>query len=86
MRLGTKLTIYLSIIIVLVLSVYGYFHILSRREILVKKMKIEVESTGRSLKVSLEKVQLQREREYVQDLIDSVEEYVRLTFSEMINP
>ena len=58
MRLGTKLTFYLSLMIVLVLSVYGYFHILSRREILVKKMKVEVESTGRSLKVLLEKVLL----------------------------
>jgi hypothetical protein len=86
LKLGTKLTIYLSIIIVLVLSGYGYFHILSRPELLVKKMKIEVEITGRSLKVSLEKVQLQREREYVQDLIDSVEEYVRLTFSEIMSP
>ena len=86
MKLGTKLTVFLSLIIVLVLSGYGYFNILSLRELLVKKMKIEVESTGRSLKVSLEKVMLEREREYVQDLIDSVEEYVRLTFSEMINP
>jgi len=75
LKLGTKLTVYLSLIIVFVLSGYGYFGILSRREILVKKMKVEVESTGRNLKVSLEKVQIQREREYVQDLIDGVEEY-----------
>jgi len=75
LKLGTKLTLYLSLIIVLVLSGYGYFHILSRREILVKKMKVEVESTGRNLKVSFEKVQIQREREYVQDLIDGIEEY-----------
>jgi len=38
-------------------------------------MKVEVESTGRNLKVSLEKVQIQREHEYVQDLIDGIEEY-----------
>jgi signal transduction histidine kinase len=75
LKLGTKLTVFLSLIIVLVLSGYGYFHILSRRELLVKKMKVEVESTGRSIKVSLEKVMLEREREYVQDLIDGVEEY-----------
>ena len=75
MNLGTKLTVYLSLIIVLVLSGYGYFHILSRREILVEKMKAEVESTSRSLKISLEKVQIHREREYVQDLIDGIEEY-----------
>jgi len=75
LKLGTKLTVYLSLIIVIVLSGYGYFHILSRREILVRKMKVEVESTGRNLKVSLEKVQIPREREYVQDLIDGIEEY-----------
>ncbi|HSB06188.1 MAG TPA: hypothetical protein VLK23_13440, partial [Thermodesulfobacteriota bacterium] len=75
MKLGTKLTVYLSLIIVLVLSGFGYFNILSRREILVKKMKVEVESTGRNLKVSLEKVEIQREREYVQELIDGIEEY-----------
>jgi signal transduction histidine kinase len=38
-------------------------------------MKAEVESTSRSLKVSLEKAQIPREREYVQDLIDGIEEY-----------
>ena len=75
MKLGTKLTVYLSLIIFLVLSGYGYFNVLSRRELLVKKMKAEVESTSRNLKVSLEKVQIQREREYVQDLIDGIEEY-----------
>lgn len=75
MRLGTKLTLYLSLIIVVVLSGYGYFHILSRRDILIRKMKIEVESAARSLKVSLEKVSLQREGAFVQDLIDAIEEY-----------
>ena len=75
MKLGTKLTVYISLIIVLVLSGYGYFHIQSRRELLVKKMKGEVESTGRNLNVSLEKVQIPREGEYVQDLIDGIEEY-----------
>lgn len=75
MRLGTKLTLYLSLIIILVLSGYGYFHILSRRDILIRKMKIEVGSTGRTLKVALEKISLEREMEYVQDLIDAVEEY-----------
>jgi signal transduction histidine kinase len=75
LKLGTKLTLYLSLMIVFVLSGYGYFHILSRREILVKKMKSEVESTGRNLKVSLEKVRIEKGREYVQDLIDGIEEY-----------
>jgi signal transduction histidine kinase len=40
-------------------------------------MKTEVRSTGRTLKVSLEKISLLREVEYVQDLIDAVEEYER---------
>ncbi|NWF94480.1 MAG: HAMP domain-containing protein [Syntrophaceae bacterium] len=75
MRLGTKLTLYLSLIIIVVLSGYGYFHILSRRDILIRKMKVEVRSMGRTLKVSLEKISLVREMEYVQDLIDAVEEY-----------
>jgi signal transduction histidine kinase len=75
LKLGTKLTLYLSVIIVLVLSGYGYFNILSRRELLVKKMKSEVESTGRNLKVSIEKVRIEKEPEYVQDLIDGIEGY-----------
>jgi len=75
LKLGTKLTIYLSLIIVLVLSGYGYFHILSRRDMFIRKMKIEVHSTARTLKVSLEKISLPKEMEYVQDLIDAVEEY-----------
>jgi len=75
LRLGTKFAIYLSLIIIVALSGYGYFHIHTRRDILVRKMKVEVGSIGRTLKVSLEKISLQREMEYVQDLIDAVEEY-----------
>ena len=74
LRLGTRLTIYLSLIIIIALSGYGYYHIMSRRDILIRKMKTEVRSIGRTLKVSLEKVSLTREMEYVQDLIDAVEE------------
>jgi signal transduction histidine kinase len=75
LRLGTKLTLYLSLIIIIVLSGYGYFHILSRRDILIRKMKAEVVSIGQTLKVSLEKISLPREMEFVQDLIDAVEKY-----------
>lgn len=74
MRLGTKLTLYLSLTIMIALSGYGYYHIMSRRDILIRNMKVEVRSIGRTLKVSLEKVSLTREMEYVQDLIDAVEE------------
>jgi signal transduction histidine kinase len=74
LRLGTKLTIYLSLIIVLVLSGYGYFHIMSRREILIRKMKVEVRSIGQTLRVTLEKVSIPREMDYVQEVIDTVEE------------
>jgi two-component system NtrC family sensor kinase len=77
LKLGTRLTIYLSLIIIIALSGYGYYHIMSRRDILIRKMKIEVRSIGRTLKVSLEKVSLTREMEYVQDLIDAVEENER---------
>jgi two-component system, NtrC family, sensor kinase len=77
LRLGTKLTIYLSLIIILVLSGYGYIDILSRRDILVRKTKAEVRSTGRTLGVSLEKVSLPEEKGHVQGLIDAVSEYER---------
>lgn len=72
MRLGTKLTLYLSLIIILVLSGYGYFDILSRRDILIREMKLEVMSIGQTLKFSLEAISLLREKEYVQDLINSI--------------
>jgi len=75
LKLGTKLTIYLSIIIIIVLSGYGYLNILSRRDILIRKMKLEAKSIGRTLNFPLEKISLPREMEYVQELIDSVEEY-----------
>ena len=77
MKLGTKLTIYLSLIIVIVLSGYGYLRTLSRRDILVRKMKVEVRSIGRTLKVSLEKISLLEKMEHVQDLIDAVDENER---------
>jgi hypothetical protein len=56
LRLGTKLTLYLSLIIIGVLSGYGYLDILSRRDILIRKMKAEVRSTAQTLKASLEKI------------------------------
>jgi len=37
LKIGTKLTIFLSLIIIFVLSGYGYFDILSRRDILVRR-------------------------------------------------
>jgi hypothetical protein len=77
LRLGTKLTLYLSFIIILVLSGYGYLDILSRRDVLVGKMKTEGRSTGRTLRASLEKISLPGEMEYDQGLIDAVCEYER---------
>lgn len=74
MRLGTKLTFYLSLIIVIVLSGYGYFHILSRRDILIRKMKVEVKSMGWALQVALEKAMLQKDVIFIQELIDAVSE------------
>jgi two-component system NtrC family sensor kinase len=74
LKLGTKLTLYLALIIIFVLSGYGYFQVMSRRDILIRKMKVEVRSIGQTLKVALEKISLVREMEYVQDLIDAVEE------------
>jgi len=75
LKLGTKLTLYLSIIIVVGLSGVGYFHIQSRQNILNRKMKMAVRSIGQTMKVSLEKSALLNDSEYVQDLIDSIEKY-----------
>jgi len=77
LKLGTKLTIYISLIIIFVLSGYGYFRTLSRKDILIRKMKVEVRSIGRTLKVSLEKISLPGKMEDVQDLINAVDEYER---------
>ncbi len=77
LRLGTKLTLYLSLIIILVLSGYGYLDILGRRDILIRKMKAEVRSTGLTLTVSLEKISPTEDKEYVQGLIDAVSKYER---------
>ncbi|HYA90988.1 MAG TPA: ATP-binding protein [Thermodesulfobacteriota bacterium] len=74
MRLGTKLTLYLSLIIIVVLAGYGYLNILSRREILLSRMKTEVRSTTQALKVSLEAIQLPEEMKYIQGMIDAVSE------------
>jgi len=77
LRLGTKLTLYLSLIIILVLAGYGYLDILSRRDILLRKMKAEVRSTGRTLEISLEKILLPGEIGHVQGLIKAMSEEQR---------
>lgn len=74
MKLGTKLTFYISLIIILVLSGYGYFHILSRRDILIRTMKVEVKSIGWTIKVALGKAVLQKDVTFIQELIDAVSE------------
>jgi len=76
-KIGTKLTLYLSVIIVLVLCGFGYLDILSRRDILIRKMKAEVRSAGRTLKVSLEEISPPEKREYIQGLIGAMGEYER---------
>src|SRR4030042_2273179 len=74
LKLGTRLTLYLSLVIIIVLSGYGYLHIYTRRDILIRKMKVEVRSIGQALKISLEKISILREMEYVQELIDALGE------------
>lgn len=86
MKLGTKLTLYLSLIIVVVLSGVGYFHIQSRKNILNRKMKLAVKSIGQTMKVSLEKSGLLNDSEYVQDLIDSIEKYEKTVGVLVYNP
>ncbi len=82
LRLGTKLALSLLIIIIFVLSGHGYFQIISRRTILVRMMKVEVEAIGKTLQVSLEKLTPFRDKEHAQDridylkaVIDAVDEY-----------
>jgi signal transduction histidine kinase len=77
LKIGTKLTIYLSFIIIVVISGYGYLDILSRRDILTRKMKAEARSTGRTLKLSLERIFQPDEMGYIQGLIDAVSQYER---------
>lgn len=74
MKLSTRLTLYLSLTIVLIFSGYGYLHILSRRNILTQVMKTEVRSIAEILRFSLEKISLPREMAYVQELLDAVSE------------
>jgi two-component system NtrC family sensor kinase len=75
LKLSTRLTMFLSLLIILVLTGYGYFQVQSRRDVLFRKMQTEVHSAGRTLKVALEKISTPREMEYVQGLIDAVEAY-----------
>ncbi len=74
MKLGTRLMLYLSLTIILVLSGYGYFHIKSRREVLAQMMTGEVRALAETLKFSLEKISLPREMIYIQELLDSISE------------
>jgi signal transduction histidine kinase len=78
LKLGTKLAIYLSLIIIVVVTGYGYLDILGRRDILVRKMKAEVRGTGRTLTLSLEQISPPDEKEYVQGLVDAVSDYERI--------
>ncbi len=86
MKLGTKLTLYLSMIIIVGLSGVGYFYIQSRQNILNLKMKEAVKSIGQTMKVSLEKSGLLNDSEYVQDLIDSIEKYEKTVGVLVYNP
>jgi two-component system NtrC family sensor kinase len=77
LKIGTKLTLYLSGIIVIVLSGFGYLDILSRRDILIGKMKAEVRSAGRTLEVSLEEISPREKRGHIQGLIEAMGEHER---------
>ena len=77
MNLGTKLMVYLSLVIVLILTGYGYLDILSRRDLLIRKMKDEVRSTGRTLETTLEKIFPGEDPGDIQNLIDALSEPAR---------
>jgi signal transduction histidine kinase len=74
LTLGKKLTLNLSLIIIFVLTGYGYFHIQSRREVLTRLMQGEAKSIGEILRVSLEKISFPSEMAYVQEILDAVSE------------
>ncbi len=74
MKLGTRLTLYLSLIIILSLSVYGYARIISRREALTQSMRLEVRGLAEALKFSIDKISLPRELIYIQELLDAISE------------
>jgi hypothetical protein len=74
MKLGTRLTLYLSLVIIVVLTGYGYFHVDSHREVLTRRMKLEVRSISETLRVSLQKISLPREMAYIQELLDAISE------------
>jgi two-component system NtrC family sensor kinase len=77
LRLGTKLTLYLSLIIILVLSAYGYVDILTRRAILIEKMKAGVRNTGRTLETLLGTISLPEGGRRIRGLADAMDEYER---------
>ncbi len=74
MRLGTKLSLYIALIIVCVLAAYGYFHVLSRRNTLTQVMQDEARRNGATLKVLLEKISMPQDMAHVQEILDSVSE------------
>ncbi len=51
LKLGTRLTLYLALIIALTFSVYGYARIISRREVLTQSMRLEVRSLAEALEI-----------------------------------
>lgn len=63
--------------IMVVLSGYGYISILSRKDTLIRKMKLEAKGIGRTLGVSLGKTPIPKETGYIQTLIDAIEEHER---------
>jgi hypothetical protein len=78
LRLGTKLTLYLSRIIIVVLSGYGHLHILSRRDILVRKTKGEVRK-HRSYARGIAREDLSAGRERVRPGSQDYNNYFRLS-------
>ena len=48
---------------------------LSRRDLLAKKIELEVKSIGQTLKISLERVSFPEDLQYVQDLLNAVDEH-----------
>ncbi len=73
MKLGTKLSLFISLVIILVLSAYGYSQFSYQRNILTRELQLEVMSIGQTLKSSLEEISFESGREHIQHLINTLD-------------
>lgn len=74
MRLGTKFTLTISIVVGLVIGLYGYQTIVTRRNILLSRMKREVRAIARTARIYIEEVR-DSEGRNTQALVNGIGEF-----------